>query len=85
MADVACFISQFHNAGVKYGYARTSTDNQTTARQRSARFIWIPNHLSGGYNDPGAATGIGFAPNDDFHILIKGVEKMHEALDRKAL
>jgi hypothetical protein len=37
------------------------------------------------HNDPGTATGVGFTPHYDFYVLIEGGEKMHEALDRKAL
>jgi DNA invertase Pin-like site-specific DNA recombinase len=36
MAALACFKSLFHNAVMKYGYARTSTDDQTTALQMAA-------------------------------------------------
>ena len=35
-ARLLCFISVFHNEAVKYGYARTSTGDQTTALQLAA-------------------------------------------------
>jgi hypothetical protein len=36
IAALTCFTIAVHNCGMKYGYARTSTDDQTTALQLAA-------------------------------------------------